>query len=47
MILKNKQPYNAELYRKSDSIPLDREISIDQALQLVKAQGYRIMESTA
>jgi transposase len=47
MILKNKQPYNAELYRKSDSIPLDREISIDQALQLVKAHGYRIMESTA
>ena len=47
MILKTKQPYNADLYRKSDVMPLEREISVEQALQLAKKQGYRIMESTA
>ncbi len=47
MILKNKQPYNADLYRKTDQIPLDREISVEQALQLAKKQGYRIKDSTA
>jgi transposase len=42
-ILKNKESYNAELYRKSDVLPVDREITIEQAILLAKAQGYRIM----
>jgi hypothetical protein len=42
-ILKNKESYNAELYRKSDVLPGDREITVEQAILLAKAQGYRIM----
>ncbi|AFV02204.1 Mobile element protein [Dehalobacter sp. UNSWDHB] len=42
-ILKNKEPYNPELYKKSDVLPVEREITIEQAILLAKAQGYRIM----
>ncbi|GBF78382.1 IS110 family transposase [Paenibacillus sp. 598K] len=42
-ILKNKEPYNPELYRKNDVRPVEREITVEQALQLAQAQGYRIM----
>jgi transposase len=42
-ILKNKESYNAELYKKSDVLPVDREITVEQAILLAKAQGYRIM----
>lgn len=41
-MLKKNEPYNAELYRKSDIIPNDREITIEQAIVLAKSQGYRI-----
>ncbi len=41
-MLKNKTPYNAELYRKSDIIPTEREITVEQALLLVQFQGYKI-----
>jgi transposase len=41
-ILKKKEPYNAELYRKSDVLPVSREITIEQAIILAKNQGYRI-----
>jgi transposase len=42
-ILKNKEPYNAELYKKSDALPVEREITVEQAILLAKSQGYRIM----
>jgi transposase len=42
-ILKKKEPYNAELYKKSDVLPVTREITVEQAISLAKAQGYRIM----
>jgi transposase len=42
-ILKKKEPYNAELYKKSDVLPVDREITVEQAILLARAQGYRIM----
>jgi transposase len=42
-ILKNKESYNAELYRKSDVLPVEREITVEQAILLAKSQGYRIM----
>lgn len=45
-ILKKKQPYNAELYRKSDVLPVSREITVEQAILLAKTQGYRIMVTT-
>jgi transposase len=45
-ILKKKQPYNAELYRKSDVLPVSREITVEEAILLAKTQGYRIMVTT-
>ena len=47
MILKTRKPYNADLYKKSDTMPLNREISVEQAVMLAKAQGYRIKDATA
>ena len=41
-MLKKNEPYNAELYRNSDTIPVNREITVEQALQLSRLQGYRI-----
>ena len=45
-MLKNKEPYNAELYKKSNVFPVDREITIDQAILLAQNQGYRIKSAT-
>jgi transposase len=42
-ILKNKEPYKPELYKKSDVRPVNREITVEQAIALAKAQGYQIM----
>ena len=44
-ILKKKEPYNAELYKESDVPLVSREITVEQAIQLAKAHGYRIMPS--
>jgi len=33
-MFKNKEPYNAELYRKSDVLPVNREITVEQAILL-------------
>lgn len=41
-ILKNNEPYNAELYKKSDVIPVDREITVEQAILMAQFQGYKI-----
>ncbi len=46
-MLKNGENYNAELYRKSDLPPVDREITVEQALMLVKNQGYKNKSATA
>lgn len=43
MILKKKEPYNAELYKISDVLPVSREITVDQAIALAKSQGYQIL----
>lgn len=45
-MLKKKEPYNAELYRKSDVLPADREITVEQAILIAKHQGYRIKSAT-
>ncbi|MEY8357373.1 IS110 family transposase [Lachnospiraceae bacterium 54-53] len=45
-MLKKNEPYNAELYRKSDVIPIEREITIEQAIILAQYQGYRIKSAT-
>ena len=41
-MLKKKETYNADLYRKSDVIPVDREITFEQAILLAQSQGYRV-----
>ncbi len=41
-MLKNNEPYNAELYKNSNTIPVDREITIEQAIMIAKRQGYKI-----
>ena len=45
-MLKNKEPYNAELYRKSDVLPVDREITVEQAVLMAQFQGYKIKSAT-
>ncbi len=45
-ILKKKEPYNADLYRKSNVLPVNREITVEQAILLAKSQGYRIMTAS-
>ena len=46
-MLKNGENYNAELYRKSDISPVDREITVEQALIMARNQGYKIKSATA
>lgn len=41
-MLKNKKPYNAELYRKSDVLPVNREITVEQAILMAQFQGYKV-----
>ena len=41
-ILKKNEPYNAELYRKSDLPPAHREVSIEEAVFILQRQGYLV-----
>ena len=41
-ILSKNEPYNAELYRKADKPPKNRELTPDQAFALLRSQGYII-----
>lgn len=41
-ILKKNEPYNAELYRKSDLPPAHREVSVDEAIFILQRQGYLV-----
>ena len=45
-MLKNGENYNPELYQKTDLPPVDREITIEQALMLIRNQGYKIKSAT-
>ena len=45
-MLKNNEVYNAEIYKKSDILPIDCEISIEQAILIAKQQGYRIKSAS-
>ena len=46
-MLKKGENYNVELYRKSDSLPVDREITVEQAIIIARNQGYKIKSATA
>ena len=41
-ILKNHEPYNAELYKKAEIIPNNREVTVEQAIFILQRQGYSI-----
>lgn len=45
-MLKNEENYNAELYSKSDLLPTEREITIEQAIIMAQFQGYKIKSAT-
>ena len=45
-ILKKKEPYNAELYIKSDVLPVNREITVEQAILLARNHGYHVLEAS-
>jgi len=45
-ILKKNEPYNAELYRQADKLPVQREVSIEQAIFILQRQGYLVSAST-
>lgn len=46
-MLKKMEPYNSELYKKSDVIPVTREITVEQAVLMAQSQGYKIKSATA
>lgn len=46
-MLKNRENYNAELYRKSDLPLIDRVITVEQALIIARNQGYKIKSAIA
>ncbi len=41
-ILKKHEPYNAELYRKSDTPPGYRNVSVEEAIFILQRQGYLV-----
>ena len=44
-ILKKNEPYNAELYRQSDKLPAQREVTVEQAIFILQRQGYLVTAS--
>jgi len=45
-ILKKSEPYNPELYRKSDRPPSHREVSVDEAIFILQRQGFLVTAPT-
>lgn len=41
-MLSKKEPYNAELYKKYNCLPVEREITVEQAILIAQHQGYKI-----
>ena len=41
-ILKKNEPYNAELYRQSNKPPIQREVTVEQAICILQRQGYLV-----
>ena len=43
-ILSKNEPYNAELYHKADKPPKNRQLTTEQAVALLRKQGYTISD---
>ena len=41
-MLKKNEPYDPDLYRKSNRPPAHREISLEEAIFIVQRQGYLV-----
>jgi hypothetical protein len=41
-IIKKCEPYNAELYLKANKPPVQREVSVEQAIFILQRQGYLV-----
>ena len=41
-MFKTGEFYNSEHYRKAEILPVEREITIEQAILIARSQGYRI-----
>ena len=46
-ILKKNEPYNPELYKQLDCPPVDREVSVEQAIYILQRQGYQVNQPAA
>lgn len=44
-ILKKNEPYNADLYRQADKPPLQRTVTVDEAVYILQRQGYIVTPS--
>lgn len=45
-ILKKREPYNPEFYRKSDTPPEHRNVTIEEAVFILQHQGYIVLSPT-
>ena len=45
-ILKKREPYNPDLYRKSDSPPEHRNVSVEKAIFILQRQEYLVSSPT-
>ena len=45
--LKNGKNYKSVLYIKADNLPIDRGITVDQAIIISRNQGYKINSANA
>jgi transposase len=43
-ILKKNEPYNQDLYRKYDTPPHNREVSVQEAVYILQRQGFQIIK---
>ena len=41
-MLKKNEPYDPELYRKTDRPPAHREVSLEEAIYIIQRQGYLV-----
>lgn len=46
-MLKNGKNYKSVLYIKADNLPIDRGITVDQAIIISRNQGYKINSANA
>ena len=46
-ILKKNEPYNAELYTRSNNPPTHRTVSVDEAIFILQRQGYLVTPATS